>query len=485
MKMEEIKLVVTVAFKEELPVQWLRYCGAAVVSLKSVLSSDFRELRKADKGIVFLVTGPGRENSLLAINWIKEHLRPLFVLNIGGAGVTDETLPLGQWYMPEEVVSEDGQYLKVDQRLPVPFEGMLIRKVFCLYTSIRPVRECSGIKTTCLVDMEAYWQARGLQGTGITFHCLKFATDRAGPETDTQYKTFLERLRKAVKRLLRFLECPRPSFTVIIPTKDRANRLIKAIESVNAQVYPPARIIVVDDGSTDDTKRLLKGLSSSVTRVFLCSNYGVSRAREVGVLLAETDWLAFLDSDDLWQKDKLQRQAEFIQRYPFFEVLQSEEVWIRKGRRVNPCKHHKKPEGWAWPEVLYRCLISPSGVVLRRELFHRYGGFREDFPVCEDYDLWLRVTRHKPVGLVKEPGVVKFGGHEDQLSRAYPAMDRFRFKSLLEAYLKEEEDLFRKQLREALRTKAEILLKGAMKRDLSDEVKYYRLVLEFIERDKP
>ena len=483
MKPEEIKLVVTVALKEELPLQWLRHCGAAVVSLRAVLSSDLRPLKGAEKGILFLITGPGRENSLRAAEWIKHCLRPLFVLNIGGAGTGDMSIPLHHWYLPEMVTSEDGPSLSLDQRLPLPVDGVQIQRFPRLWTRLRPAVGAPEIKVPCLIDMEAYWQARELQGTGTTFHCLKFATDRAGPSAVAQFRASLERLRQEVMKLFGFIETQEPRFSVVIPTKDRADSVIRAVESVYLQDHPPLETIVVDDGSRDRTVPLLKRRYPSVRVVSLRQNYGVSVARNIGARLSKAEWLSFLDSDDLWLKDKLQRQAEFISRYPFFEVLQSEEIWIRHGRRVNPCKHHRKPEGWAWPEVLYRCLISPSGVALRRSLFYQFGGFREDFPVCEDYDLWLRITRYRPVGLVKEPGVVKFGGHADQLSRAYPAMDRFRLKSLLEAYLKEDDEVHRIQLKEALKKKAEILLKGAEKRNLKDEVKYYRRILYFIERD--
>lgn len=476
---KDFKLIVTSALREELPVQYLRQQGVPVVSLKAALSSDTRELKTAKKGILFLITGPGKDNSLKAANWIRKNLRPLFVLNIGGAAIVDESLPLGQWYIPERVFSGEAHYILIAPGLPIPYKTRF-NKIPLLYSSIKPVKDPAGLPRPCLIDMEAYWQAREFQGTGVSFHCIKFATDRADPHASTHYRASLEGLRSAVEKLFQFLDQPRPSFSVIIPTKNRAERLKMAIESVLEQEYPPEKIIVVDDGSRDHTRRILDRYKNSVTALFLKDCYGVSRARMVGTLLARTEWLAFLDSDDLWQKDKLQRQAEFIMKYPFFEILQSEEIWIRKGKRVNPCKHHQKPEGWAWPEVLYRCLISPSGVALKKDLLLRFGGFREDFPVCEDFDLWARITRHKPVGLVREPGVVKFGGHEDQLSRSFPAMDRFRLKTLLELYFKEDEPLFKAHLKEAIKTKAEILLKGAMKRGLTFETEYYRRVLEMV-----
>ncbi len=479
MTLAEFKLVITCALREELPVEYFRAQGVPVLSLKAALASDLRSLNMVHKGMLVLITGPGRDNSLRAVRWIKENLRPLFVLNIGGVGLLNRALPTGRWYSPECVISEGSGEVGLDPRLPVPSPSEGPIRLRRLYSSLRPLKG-QGSPVADLVDMEAYWQAEQLQNSGITFHCLKFGTDTGGPDAELMYKRSLPALRQAIKKLFSFLEQPPVSFTVVIPTRDRADRVREALESVLVQSYPPEQVIVVDDGSRDHTHEVMRQFTR-VRTIALKDNYGVSRARMVGVLLARTPWVAFLDSDDRWKKDKLLHQAEFIHKYPFFEILQSEEIWIRHGRRVNPCKHHRKPEGWAWPQVLQRCLISPSGVALKRALVLNYGGFREDFPVCEDYDLWLRITRHHPVGLVPEYDVIKYGGHEDQLSKAYPAMDRFRLRSLLEAYLKERHPVFRKYLRDAITTKAKILLKGAMKRGLADDVKYYRTVLRFIE----
>jgi len=483
MELKDFKLVVTCAVIDELPKEFLKQQGVAILSLKAALSHDIRALKKASKGILFLITGVGRNNSTKAIKWIKDNLSPLFVLNIGAAALVNHNLALGQWYQPIIVVADNDIAVRIDSRIPIPVEEGIINKAEILYSSIRPAKHPVS-KDITLIDMEAFWQAKELQNSNITFHCIKYATDRAGAYCESQYKQALAGMKRSVIRLFKFLNTSKPSFTVIIPAYNRASRLKEAIDSVKAQTYPPKKIVVVDDGSTDNTKEVLRAYNRSVTSVFLKNNYGVSIARMVGASLAKTEWVAFLDSDDRWHRDKLLFQADFIEKYPFYEILQSEEIWIRQGRRVNPCKYHQKPEGWAWPQALRRCLISPSGVVLKKSLLQNLGGFREDYPVCEDFDLWLRITRFHPVGLVKEPSVIKFGGHEDQLSRAYPALDRYRLKSLLELYLKEEEEHFKRLLREAIIEQTQILLKGAIKRTLIDDVKYYKSIMRFVTVNK-
>ncbi|MBI4683189.1 MAG: glycosyltransferase, partial [Nitrospirae bacterium] len=203
------------------------------------------------------------------------------------------------------------------------------------------------------------------------------------------------------------------------------------LDSVLSQSCKPEEIIVVDDCSTDGTGDILDSYEDKITVVHLPQNSGPSKARNEGIKHARTEWLAFLDSDDYWEKDKLKDQVEYLRRCPFYEILQSEEVWIRNGKRVNACKHHKKPFGWIWQQSLERCLISPSGVLVKKSLLERYGSFDESLPVCEDYDLWLKISRHHPVGLETSLSVVKYGGHKGQLSHQYPAMDRFRVKSLV------------------------------------------------------
>ncbi|VVS93225.1 glycosyltransferase family 2 protein [Desulfoluna spongiiphila] len=220
-----------------------------------------------------------------------------------------------------------------------------------------------------------------------------------------------------------------PLISVIIPTYNRAWALGEAVDSVLAQTYPAVELIVVDDGSTDETPDLLARYGDAL-RVLTLENGGVSRARNHGISASKGEFIAFLDSDDRWLPGKLSEQATFFESNPEALICQTEEIWIRNGKRVNPCKHHKKPSGDIFEASLHLCLVSPSAVMMRRTLLEDVGLFDEALPACEDYDLWLRISCRYPVYTTPSPLVVKHGGHDDQLSKT-PLLDRFRIQSLV------------------------------------------------------
>lgn len=219
-----------------------------------------------------------------------------------------------------------------------------------------------------------------------------------------------------------------PSVSVIIPTYNRAWCLREAVDSVLAQEFQDFEVIVVDDGSGDETPSLLREYGDAI-RVLRQPNRGVSAARNAGILAARGELIAFLDSDDIWLKGKLASQVEFFSRHPGALICQTEEFWVKDGRRVNPGKRHRKQAGMIFESSLQLCLVSPSAVMLRRSLLDRVGMFDERLPACEDYDLWLRVSCRFPVELIETPLIVKRGGHADQLSRAR-GLDRYRIESI-------------------------------------------------------
>ncbi|MCP4693516.1 MAG: glycosyltransferase family 2 protein, partial [Desulfobacterales bacterium] len=215
-----------------------------------------------------------------------------------------------------------------------------------------------------------------------------------------------------------------PTVSVILPTYNRAWILREAVDSVLAQDYSDFELIVVNDGSTDDTRELLDEYGDRII-VLEQENRGVSAARNLGVSSASGRLITFLDSDDYWLPKKLSTQAAFFDARPDALICQTEEIWIRNGRRVNPKRKHKKKSGMIFEPSLALCLVSPSAVMIRRELFEEVGLFDEALPACEDYDLWLRIAWKYPVHLIDEPLIVKRGGHADQLSGA-PSLDKHR-----------------------------------------------------------
>ena len=220
-----------------------------------------------------------------------------------------------------------------------------------------------------------------------------------------------------------------PSVSVVIPTYNRVHLLERALDSVLRQTLAADEIIVVDDGSTDNTASTLKSFHPEV-KLIQQDNLGVSAARNTGISAARHDWIALLDSDDVWHENKLERQITALNNAPEYLICHSDEIWIRNGVRVNQMNKHKKAGGHIFQHCLPLCAISPSAVMIHRSLFDEIGLFDENLPACEDYELWLRICSRYPVLFIDEALITKHGGHHDQLSRRYWGMDRFRIQAL-------------------------------------------------------
>lgn len=265
--------------------------------------------------------------------------------------------------------------------------------------------------------------------------------------------------------------------SVIIPTYNRAEQVVEAVNSVLQQTYTAFELIVVDDASTDSTISLLRKEFAADTRVeliFLSENKGVSFARNRGIEMAKGEWIAFLDSDDIWHKDKLQQQVAYIKENPQYKIVQTQEIWIREGVRVNAPKTHRKRDGDIFAASLKRCMITPSSVMIHRSLFDKYGTFNETFPACEDYDLWLRISAFEKVGLVDKLLMTRYGGAEDQLSYTVQLQDIYRIKSIKQII--DAEILTGDKRTLAIKTmvkKCKILANGALKRGKSERYFYY------------
>ncbi len=259
------------------------------------------------------------------------------------------------------------------------------------------------------------------------------------------------------------------NISVIIPTHQRRERLLRALRSVMAQSEPAAEVIVIDDGSTDGSAAAVAREFPQV-RLVEQPQRGVSHARNQGIGLASSPWLAFLDSDDEWLPEKLARQRQAARENPDCPLIHCDEIWIRNGRRVNPKRRHRKRGGRIYQHCLPLCCISPSAAMIRRDCLHALGGFDENLPACEDYDLWLRLCSRYPVAYLDETLLIKHGGHDDQLSRRYPAMDRFRIRALLKILDSGILDRTQQTATVAmLEAKARVYSAGASKRGRLDE----------------
>ncbi|MCU7922572.1 MAG: glycosyltransferase [Candidatus Thiodiazotropha sp. (ex Dulcina madagascariensis)] len=264
------------------------------------------------------------------------------------------------------------------------------------------------------------------------------------------------------------------SLSVIIPTHNRRHTLPRALDSVLVQSFSPLEIIVVDDGSDDGTRRLIENRYPQCG-YFAQPNQGVSSARNLGIQQAQGEWIAFLDSDDCWLPDKLRRQIELVGRSAGHRLCHTDEIWIRNDVRVNQMDKHAKSGGHIFQRCLALCVISPSSVMLHRSLFDEFGLFDPELPACEDYDLWLRICSREPVLFIDEPLIMKYGGHDDQLSRHHWGMDRFRVYALRKLLDNQDlQDNDRAAAVETLLMKCGILAQGAEKRGHLERAAYYR-----------
>jgi glycosyltransferase involved in cell wall biosynthesis len=269
--------------------------------------------------------------------------------------------------------------------------------------------------------------------------------------------------------------------SVIIPTYNRAGFLEEAILSVLEQDYwrrdPDFELLVVDDGSGDNTRELVADLGDRVSYLYQ-EHLGISPARNRGLAATTGEYVAFLDSDDLWKPQKLSLQMAFFNEHPESVCCCTEEIWIRHGRFVNPRKKHRKYSGWVFDKFLPLCLLSLSSALFRRQVFSVIGTFDEELPACEDYDLGLRLAHSYRVDFLPEPLIVKRGGHADQLSRKYWGMDRFRVTAILKALQLDLSPQEREWARRELQTKCHVLIPGFLKRGKQEEALVYIKILQ-------
>lgn len=268
--------------------------------------------------------------------------------------------------------------------------------------------------------------------------------------------------------------------SVVIPTYNRASYLKEAIVSVLEQDFfqragpeHSFELLIIDDGSDDDTRKVVESLGNKAAYYYQ-PHKGVSAARNLGLKLSRGDFFAFLDSDDLWKKEKIGTQMSFFKAFPEAKVCYTEEVWIRRGVRLNQMKKHRKSSGWIFDKVLPLCLLSLSSCLFRREVFEGIGIFDESLPVCEDYDLGIRLALRYPVYLISAPLIIKRGGHPDQLSHSCWGMDRFRVQALEKALGQGLTPWQEKLVKEELVKKCQVLVRGFAKRNQSEEARKYQ-----------
>ncbi|MFG1485247.1 glycosyltransferase family A protein [Halobacteriovorax sp. RZ-1] len=268
--------------------------------------------------------------------------------------------------------------------------------------------------------------------------------------------------------------------SVIIPTYNRAMFLARAIDSVLRQSFQDFELIVIDDGSTDNSKQTVESYSDSRIKYFFQENRGVSAARNLGVKKSSGKYIAFLDSDDEWKEDKLEKQLSLLDSSKH-RLCHTGELWLRDGEVVKQKKAHQKVGGDMFIRSLKNCVISPSSVLLERTLFEEMNGFNESFIVCEDYDLWLKITSLYEIAFLEEAFVIKHAGHDDQLSFKFFAMDYWRVKAM--AWAKANRQLSQERvdvLTQLCLKKCQYLIKGYEKYENFENYDEVRAIENYI-----
>ena len=268
--------------------------------------------------------------------------------------------------------------------------------------------------------------------------------------------------------------------SVVIPTLNRINTLERALDSVINQTYKPAEIIVVDNGSNDGTLKFLREQYPKITTLTE-NKVGVSSARNKGIKKSINQWIALLDSDDAWHPRKLEVQTSMLDSaLKEYSLIHTDEVWFRNNKHINQMKKHKKQGGYIFERCLSLCCISPSSVLFKKNILDKVGLFDESLPVCEDYDLWLKICSSEEVLFAQDKLTYKYGGHKDQLSKSYWGMDRFRIKSI-ENIIKNFDLTYnqKKQAKKELIKKLKIIINGAFKRNNLSIVNEFSTKLEY------
>lgn len=266
------------------------------------------------------------------------------------------------------------------------------------------------------------------------------------------------------------------SISVIIPTYNRDKYIKRAVESVVHQKHFKGEIIIIDDGSSDNTAQKVKELQNKYPLVYsYTENKGPAGARNLGIKLANFQLIAFLDSDDHWQKNKLTKQLSLMKQNPAYNISHTGEKWLRRGEHLNQKNIHKPRQGDIFDHCLQLCCVGMSTVIVKKELLEETGGFDATLPCCEDYDLWLRISRKHHFLLLPEPLTTKEGGREDQVSFQHRVgMDKYRIFAI-QKLLNEHDlnDIQKKMALNMLRKKCKVYGTGCIKHGRVEEGNHY------------
>ncbi|CAD5243164.1 glycosyltransferase [Thermococcus camini] len=218
----------------------------------------------------------------------------------------------------------------------------------------------------------------------------------------------------------------RPAVSVIIPTYNRDELLRRAIESVLNQSFDDFEVLVVDGARSESTRELIRSFGDGRIRYVPQRGKGIANARNLGVLKARGKFIAFLDDDDRWRRDKLELQMEAFRELPrdYGLIYTAFTYYYLERGRILGIKH-PRASGDVYRHMLRDNITGTSTIIVRRECFKKAGLFRESFPTCEDWDMWLRMSKICRFGAIDEP-LVDYSIHSGQFSFAKYLAGRYR-----------------------------------------------------------
>jgi len=225
----------------------------------------------------------------------------------------------------------------------------------------------------------------------------------------------------------------RPAVSVIIPTYNRANFLRLALDSLARQSVRDFETIVVDDGSTEDTESVVRN-HPVAARFIRQSRGGPALARNHGVAESSADTIAFLDSDDEWLPTKLERFRAAMSNRPDVRIWYGPMNPIDQNGHLVAGRTKACEGGWITNALFHSSFVHVPSVVMHRSVFDEFGGFNPRLPVCEDYDLWLRISTRYEFGLVPEPLALR-RLHDQRLSKACMRRNLAVKADVLESFL--------------------------------------------------
>jgi len=215
-----------------------------------------------------------------------------------------------------------------------------------------------------------------------------------------------------------------PTVSVIIPTYNRVHLVGRAIRSVLNQTYQDFEIIVVDDGSTDNTEEVVESFNDPRIRYIRHEkNRGGSAARNTGIRASRGEYVAFLDSDDEWLPEKLEKQLSVFEEDSTCGAVYTDFLYMLPDGNVKLCQNYH-PEGWILKKLLSSNVVgTTSTVIVKRECFETVGLFDESLLSCQDWDMWIRIAKRYSFRKVPEP-LTKYRVHQDRITTDFRAVWR-------------------------------------------------------------